>query len=77
LEEASNVVAIGPKAKYTGTTSGSGLKKKNRYDDSIGQTFLEGANRLSDAISAPQSSLSTLPVNKIGSARILETSKLI
>jgi hypothetical protein len=77
LEEASNGVCIGLQAKTSGTTSGSGLKRKNRDEDSIGQAFLEGANRLADAISAPQSSPSTLSGNELGSASILETSRLI
>jgi hypothetical protein len=59
LEEASNGVSIGSLAKIFGTTSGSGIKRNNRDDDIIGQAFLEGANRLADAISAPQSSPST------------------
>jgi hypothetical protein len=70
-------ICIGQKEKYNGASYESARKRRREDDESANNAFLDGAKRLADAISGTQSSPSPSLGSEVGSASILETSKLI
>jgi hypothetical protein len=70
-------VCVGQKDKYNGASYASARKRRRDDDELANNAFLDGAKRLADAISGTQSSPSPSLGSEVGSASILETSKLI
>jgi hypothetical protein len=59
------------------SVGGTGRKRRHEEEYCASELFLEGAKRLAEAISAPSSDPSSFAANELGSATILETSRLI
>jgi hypothetical protein len=77
LEESPNGTKLNAQGRSEGSVGGNGRKRKLEEDVCGSGAFLEGAKRLAEAISAPQSDPSSSATNELGSATILETSRLI
>jgi hypothetical protein len=60
-----------------GSVGGIGRKRRREEDESVSSAFLEGAKRLAEAISAPHANPTTSSTSALGSATMLETTKLI
>jgi hypothetical protein len=63
--------------RLEGSVSGTGRKRRLENDACGNSAFLEGAKRLAEAISTPLSDPTSSATNELGSATILETSRLI
>jgi hypothetical protein len=59
------------------SVGGTGRKRRHEEGDCASGKLLQGAKRLAEAISAPSSDPSSFAANELGSATILETSRLI
>jgi hypothetical protein len=77
LDERPNESRTKAQGRSEGSVGGTGRKRRHDDDDCASGPFLEGAKRLAEAISAPPSDPSSSATNELGSATILETSRLI
>jgi hypothetical protein len=77
LEESPNGSRMNAHGRSEGSLGGTGRKRRHEDDGAASGAFLEGAKRLAEAISGPQSDPSSSAANALGSETILETSRLI
>jgi hypothetical protein len=77
LEESPNGSTMNLQGRLDGSVSGTGREIRLENDACGNSAFLEGAKRLAEAISTPQSDPTSSATNEVRSATILETSRLI